>query len=158
MISWKLSWGSLFDLGAFQRAQPLRRIPLDRGRAEFAACRYGFFLRRRCAAPAASARCGLPPRRAAPESRGHLGERGRGRAVLEAFEPAIEVGGGQMKASWQARGIEARRDLLHLADPDRKSTRLNSSHGYISYAVFCLKKKMPSRSRPSSSLSTRAIR
>src|SRR3989449_1828828 len=32
--------------------------------------------------------------------------------------------------------------LLILAPgPDRKSTRLNSSHGYISYAVFCLKKK-----------------
>src|SRR2546422_2237143 len=31
---------------------------------------------------------------------------------------------------------------------DRKSTRLNSSHGYISYAVFCLKKK-------NSTLSTR---
>src|SRR5205809_6047450 len=30
-------------------------------------------------------------------------------------------------------GVPARRD--------RKSTRLNSSHGYISYAVFCLKKK-----------------
>src|SRR2546429_9747599 len=32
---------------------------------------------------------------------------------------------------------------LHVAGPseDRKSTRLNSSHGYISYAVFCLKKK-----------------
>src|SRR2546422_5356889 len=37
---------------------------------------------------------------------------------------------------------------VHLAlrggralDGDRKSTRLNSSHGYISYAVFCLKKK-----------------
>src|SRR2546422_11212000 len=28
-----------------------------------------------------------------------------------------------------------------LASEDRKSTRLNSSHGYISYAVFCLKKK-----------------
>src|SRR5712675_3104327 len=28
---------------------------------------------------------------------------------------------------------------LHVED--RKSTRLNSSHGYISYAVFCLKKK-----------------
>src|SRR2546429_849423 len=28
---------------------------------------------------------------------------------------------------------------------DRKSTRLNSSHGYISYAVFCLKKKMAQR-------------
>src|SRR2546422_6684353 len=27
------------------------------------------------------------------------------------------------------------------AEVDRKSTRLNSSHGYISYAVFCLKKK-----------------
>src|SRR2546422_3866161 len=28
---------------------------------------------------------------------------------------------------------------------DRKSTRLNSSHGYISYAVFCLKKKKHTR-------------
>src|SRR3989449_6263710 len=28
---------------------------------------------------------------------------------------------------------------------DRKSTRLNSSHGYISYAVFCLKKKKSHR-------------
>src|SRR2546422_2367463 len=33
---------------------------------------------------------------------------------------------------------------------DRKSTRLNSSHGYISYAVFCLKKKkkQPYQTRP----------
>src|SRR2546422_2274950 len=32
--------------------------------------------------------------------------------------------------------------LAHAATLlDRKSTRLNSSHGYISYAVFCLKKK-----------------
>src|SRR2546422_8436593 len=33
---------------------------------------------------------------------------------------------------------------------DRKSTRLNSSHGYISYAVFCLKKKKtpPNRGKP----------
>src|SRR2546422_2979044 len=31
---------------------------------------------------------------------------------------------------------------------DRKSTRLNSSHGYISYAVFCLKKKNKERTRP----------
>src|SRR2546422_8364162 len=29
---------------------------------------------------------------------------------------------------------------------DRKSTRLNSSHGYISYAVFCLKKKKKKKS------------
>src|SRR2546422_5045300 len=31
--------------------------------------------------------------------------------------------------------------LAHSPSLDRKSTRLNSSHGYISYAVFCLKKK-----------------
>src|SRR2546422_2013185 len=31
---------------------------------------------------------------------------------------------------------------------DRKSTRLNSSHGYISYAVFCLKKKKNQLERP----------
>src|SRR2546429_3880211 len=51
--------------------------------------------------------------------------------------------------------VEACRRLLHRSfrEPcdlektpagfhvDRKSTRLNSSHGYISYAVFCLKKK-----------------
>src|SRR3712207_8156790 len=34
-------------------------------------------------------------------------------------------------------GIEA---LRHLLEEDRKSTRLNSSHANISYAVFCLKK------------------
>src|SRR5438270_8999156 len=33
------------------------------------------------------------------------------------------------------------RPLLRRADADRKSTRLNSSHSQISYAVFCLKKK-----------------
>src|SRR2546429_6539388 len=33
------------------------------------------------------------------------------------------------------------RTLLFIRGADRKSTRLNSSHGYISYAVFCLKKK-----------------
>src|SRR2546422_7790993 len=40
------------------------------------------------------------------------------------------------------------RDARPGDDPpgaDRKSTRLNSSHGYISYAVFCLKKKKTKR-------------
>src|SRR3712207_8699757 len=32
-------------------------------------------------------------------------------------------------------------EILRLRDADRKSTRLNSSHANISYAVFCLKKK-----------------
>src|SRR2546429_6410267 len=35
----------------------------------------------------------------------------------------------------------ARATTNRPASADRKSTRLNSSHGYISYAVFCLKKK-----------------
>src|SRR5256885_12219182 len=34
------------------------------------------------------------------------------------------------------------RGFLFLFNPDRKSTRLNSSHLVISYAVFCLKKKI----------------
>src|SRR2546422_7816562 len=47
---------------------------------------------------------------------------------------------------FERRQSEKARDL-HLGSrvpahsEDRKSTRLNSSHGYISYAVFCLKKK-----------------
>src|SRR2546429_3205395 len=36
-----------------------------------------------------------------------------------------------------------------LSGRDRKSTRLNSSHGYISYAVFCLKKKKKTHTRMS---------
>src|SRR6266436_7589476 len=36
------------------------------------------------------------------------------------------------RQSWRSHSLQNR---------DRKSTRLNSSHGYISYAVFCLKKK-----------------
>src|SRR3712207_8327681 len=36
------------------------------------------------------------------------------------------------------------RHLLLILDKDRKSTRLNSSHANISYAVFCLKKKSTS--------------
>src|SRR2546422_7151522 len=39
----------------------------------------------------------------------------------------------------QAEKRAGRREWRRRAD--RKSTRLNSSHGYISYAVFCLKKK-----------------
>src|SRR5690606_41948550 len=40
---------------------------------------------------------------------------------------------GAVGQRWHAGG--------HVHDPDRKSTRLNSSHVKISYAVFCLKKK-----------------
>src|SRR5438034_3064055 len=39
------------------------------------------------------------------------------------------------------RGVEVLRRTVGGATQDRKSTRLNSSHTVISYAVFCLKKK-----------------
>src|SRR2546422_2225350 len=39
------------------------------------------------------------------------------------------------------RMVSAGQGAVTDAITDRKSTRLNSSHGYISYAVFCLKKK-----------------
>src|SRR2546430_11184485 len=42
--------------------------------------------------------------------------------------------------SRQARAISTARTLVRIRG-DRKSTRLNSSHSQISYAVFCLKKK-----------------
>src|SRR2546430_7129553 len=52
------------------------------------------------------------------------------------------------------RGIFAINELPDLVDRedaavrDRKSTRLNSSHSQISYAVFCLKKKKQSDAQP----------
>src|SRR2546422_2476166 len=47
-----------------------------------------------------------------------------------------------------AVGTLARRlALFGELERDRKSTRLNSSHGYISYAVFCLKKKKKNTTR-----------
>src|SRR3989449_7053952 len=49
-------------------------------------------------------------------------------------------------ALWARPGLDLKTRTLvcvvsDAATGDRKSTRLNSSHGYISYAVFCLKKK-----------------
>src|SRR5205814_10219541 len=44
-------------------------------------------------------------------------------------------------AACVASGIEIAEITLHVGYGDRKSTRLNSSHLGISYAVFCLKKK-----------------
>src|SRR2546429_10005715 len=50
-------------------------------------------------------------------------------------------GNGRGAGVGDCRGVgETRRPRSRL-HRDRKSTRLNSSHGYISYAVFCLKKK-----------------
>src|SRR3989442_6120297 len=64
---------------------------------------------------------------------------------------------GQREA--QGRGFQRLRAVEHEAHgfgPDRKSTRLNSSHVRISYAVFCLKKKRPKALLVSTTLSLRS--
>src|SRR3712207_7793201 len=58
----------------------------------------------------------------------------------ERDEQAVLHHGGALFAV-EAVGDEGGDHLNHCASPDRKSTRLNSSHANISYAVFCLKKK-----------------
>src|SRR2546430_9105405 len=50
-----------------------------------------------------------------------------------------EVVGNDIQCGYH--GCRCRRPRRTRAAPDRKSTRLNSSHSQISYAVFCLKKK-----------------
>src|SRR2546422_5294516 len=47
----------------------------------------------------------------------------------------------RFNTSWLWHGLPTVPQPGSYAEGDRKSTRLNSSHGYISYAVFCLKKK-----------------
>src|SRR5689334_24156667 len=57
----------------------------------------------------------------------------------------------------KAWGIVAQEDRLDARRADRKSTRLNSSHSSISYAVFCLKKKKkPSATAPRPTLTAAA--
>src|SRR5687768_18341762 len=58
----------------------------------------------------------------------------------------VEAGGGGINVSKVVKELEGEGIALFPSGGmngkiDRKSTRLNSSHGYISYAVFCLKKK-----------------
>src|SRR5687768_17993995 len=60
------------------------------------------------------------------------------------FRTSKRVSDGRTYVSLQAlEGDERVEEVARMlaGERDRKSTRLNSSHGYISYAVFCLKKK-----------------
>src|SRR5207245_11266938 len=57
--------------------------------------------------------------------------------ALPILDPPIDVVLGLVRGPVRGAG----EDHLLLEGQDRKSTRLNSSHGSISYAVFCLKKK-----------------
>src|SRR2546422_8619049 len=59
------------------------------------------------------------------------------RSTHGALRRGLDVGGVER----QAGEGETADEIADHGREDRKSTRLNSSHGYISYAVFCLKKK-----------------
>src|SRR3712207_8126530 len=71
----------------------------------------------------------------------------RGGGVDRSRAGAVELERGRLRAEDAERGVTAQQhpDLARQLDgvrvEDRKSTRLNSSHANISYAVFCLKKK-----------------
>src|SRR2546429_1612823 len=71
--------------------------------------------------------------------------RGRERMALELAGVCIGLLGDPVRQAPGARDVEGLARLALIVDQvpaiDRKSTRLNSSHGYISYAGFCLKKK-----------------
>src|SRR2546422_6668016 len=55
--------------------------------------------------------------------------------------------------------LQAKLNAEHCRIPtDRKSTRLNSSHGYISYAVFCLKKKKKNKTDTTTSETVDTVR
>src|SRR2546429_4240369 len=75
---------------------------------------------------------------------GSVGQPVREGEVLEVVEGSVSV---RYRVRW-ADGHESvftpsvGSARIVSGEEDRKSTRLNSSHGYISYAVFCLKKKI----------------
>src|SRR3712207_7952324 len=69
-------------------------------------------------------------------------------AVEDAYRLAAELGPRELADP--VPGDPELDALVSLVTTDRKSTRLNSSHANISYAVFCLKKKKNKRASASS--------
>src|SRR3712207_7872533 len=72
---------------------------------------------------------------------------------LRQAEPAVLLGHLHAERADALEPVDDRLGDARVAldDEDRKSTRLNSSHANISYAVFCLKKKKPISRRRSRS-------
>src|SRR3712207_7727633 len=68
------------------------------------------------------------------------GHRAAGRAAVRGPDEGGARDAGRPRNRPQGRRRRAQ-EVPHLHQADRKSTRLNSSHANISYAVFCLKKK-----------------
>src|SRR3712207_8480222 len=67
--------------------------------------------------------------------------RSDGHAAVDAQLGDVHRGGVDDLLGLPGRGLERRAGDVAAVVVDRKSTRLNSSHANISYAVFCLKKK-----------------
>src|SRR5689334_24390292 len=63
--------------------------------------------------------------------------------------PGVDFGRGKFKRAHDDRDLARiiKEGIPGTAMPDRKSTRLNSSHSSISYAVFCLKKKKKKKNK-----------
>src|SRR2546422_4461705 len=85
----------------------------------------------------------------------HLRDEGRCGAVTRTATKLLEIEPGEIERARPVLPVHLEHEHRVLVpelggdqerdaraqERDRKSTRLNSSHGYISYAVFCLKKK-----------------
>src|SRR2546422_10780805 len=126
------------------------RVARPRGTRAHASSRLGSI---RCGAPAVALRERLSTTPTVSLTRSRRPRRLPDRARVAPMRFPLET------SSVEALGFDAKplrrlRELItaHIAEGrypagqiaiarDRKSTRLNSSHGYISYAVFCLKKK-----------------
>src|SRR3989449_216389 len=96
----------------------------------------------------------IDPHHRLPQRAGRAGDLVRGFPLYaQAHEEGCHLGRRRLAAHDDAEHLrrealaqrpaigEERKRFLKRRGRDRKSTRLNSSHGYISYAVFCLKKK-----------------
>src|SRR5688572_32243970 len=93
---------------------------------------------------------------------GGIGDQADNLAFQDSYAVACGFAGDQIEDTVDRRFLEVGEVDRHLGDPpilehephglhvaqaaDRKSTRLNSSHSQISYAVFCLKKKKNNKS------------
>src|SRR5256885_4695109 len=89
-----------------------------------------------------------------------MGQHGIDQVLLQVL--LLQVGHGEEAVVLAVRCFHAKHALAPVEGvakaPDRKSTRLNSSHLVISYAVFCLKKKrilLQPRMEPASASDTR---
>src|SRR3712207_8767305 len=73
--------------------------------------------------------------------------RSLGQQVLQRVARHLPAEAAEFRADRRQFAVHERAQFVEHPAADRKSTRLNSSHANISYAVFCLKKKKKHRQR-----------